>query len=190
MKNIFTLKTLILLSFLLFCLPFLRTCSNSSIEKLNPVISEVLPQNNVSKDSNEKLLQKTLDDRKENIEESKEKFTYSFYGLIDLGFVNKDAKLDSSVFSDQSFYALLSLLLIFISTIFMLFFSFFKRVRLIKILGILNILFLITSMILFYTSKILEDFNQLKVGFYLVLFNTVLIIFSAFKIEKTQKLIK
>ncbi|VXB24844.1 conserved hypothetical protein [Chryseobacterium sp. 8AT] len=39
-------------------------------------------------------------------------------------------------------------------------------------------------MILFYTSKILEDFNQLKVGFYLVLFNTVLIIFSAFKIPK------
>ncbi|WP_411812617.1 hypothetical protein ACLB9Y_06085 [Chryseobacterium scophthalmum] len=190
MKNIFTLRTLILLSFLLFCLPFLRTCSNSSIEKLNPVISDVLPQNNVSKASNEKLLQKTLDDRKENIEESKKKFTYSFYGLIDLGFVNKDTKLDSSVFSDQSFYALLNLLLIFISTILMLFFSFFKRVRLIKILGILNILFLITSMILFYNSDILEDFNQLKVGFYLVLFNTVLIIFSAFKIEKTQKLIK
>lgn len=190
MKNIFTLRTLILLSFLLFCLPFLRTCSNSSIEKLNPVISDVLPQNNVSKASNEKLLQKSLEDRKENIKESKEKFTYSFYGLLDLGFVNKDTKLDSSVFSDQSFYALLNLLLIFISTIFMLFFSFFKRVRLIKILGILNILFLIISMILFYTSKILEDFNQLKVGFYLVLFNTVLIIFSAFKIEKTQKLIK
>ncbi|WP_404985671.1 hypothetical protein ACI513_00365 [Chryseobacterium sp. M5] len=190
MKNIFTLRTLILLSFLLFCLPFLRTCSNSSIEKLNPVISDVLPQNNVSKASNEKLLQKTLDDRKENIEESKEKSTYSFYGLLDLGFVNKDTKLDSSVFSDQSFYALLSLLLILISTICMLVFSFFKRVRLIKILGILNILFLITSMILFYSSDILEDFNQLKVGFYLVLFNTVLIIFSAFKIEKTQKLIK
>ncbi|WP_210150337.1 hypothetical protein [Chryseobacterium scophthalmum] len=190
MKNIFTLRTLILLSFLLFCLPFLRTCSNSSIEKLNPVISDVLPQNNISKANNEKLLQKSLDERKENIEESKEKFTYSFYGLLDLGFVNKDTKLDSSVFSDQSFYTLLSLLLILISTIFMLFFSFFKRVRLIKILGILNILFLITSMILFYNSDILEDFNQLKVGFYLVLFNTVLIIFSAFKIEKTQKLIK
>ncbi len=184
MKNIFTLRTLILLSFLLFCLPFLRTCSNSSIEKLDPVISDVLSQNNVSKASNEKLLQKTLDERKENIEESKEKFTYSFYGLLDLGFVNKDTKLDSSVFSDQSFYALLSLLFIFISTIFMLIFSFFKRVRLIKILGILNILFLITSMILFYTSKILEDFNQLKVGFYLVLITTVLIIFSALKLKK------
>lgn len=185
MKNIFTLRTLILLSFLLFCLPFLRTCSNSSIESMNPVISEVIPKNNVSKANREKLLQKALDDRKENIEESKEKFTYSFYGLLDLGFVNKDTKLDFSVFSDQSFYALLSLLFIFISTICMLIFSFFKRVRLIKILGILNILFLIISMILFYTSKILEDFNQLKVGFYLVLINTTLIIFSAFKIEKT-----
>lgn len=190
MKNIFTLRTLILLSFLLFCLPFLRTCSNSSIESMNPVISEVIPKNSVSKANSEKLLQKALDDRKENIEESKEKSTYSFYGLLDLGFVNKDTKLDSSVFSDQSFYALLNLLLIFISTICMLIFSFFKRVTLIKILGILNILFLITSMILFYSSDILEDFNQLKVGFYLVLFNTVLIIFSAFKIEKTQKLIR
>ena len=190
MKNIFTLRTLILLSFLLFCLPFLRTCSNSSIEKLNPVISDVLPQNNVSKASNEKLLQKTLDERKENIEESKEKFTYSFYGLLDLGFVNKDTKLDSSVFSDQSFYALLNLLLIFISTIFMLIFSFFKRIQIIKILGVLNILFLITSMILFYSSDILEDLEQVKIGSYLVLINTVLIIFSAFKIKKTQKLIK
>lgn len=78
MKNIFTLRTLILLSFLLFCLPFLRTCSNSSIEKLNPVISDVLPQNNVSKASNEKLLQKTLDERKENIEESKENSLIAF----------------------------------------------------------------------------------------------------------------
>lgn len=90
----------------------LRTCSNSSIESMNPVISEVIPKNNVSKANSEKLLQKALEDRKENIEESKEKSTYSFYGLLDLGFVNKDTKLDSSVFSDQSFYALLSLLLI------------------------------------------------------------------------------
>ncbi|MBD3904033.1 hypothetical protein NAL32_04665 [Chryseobacterium sp. Ch-15] len=184
MKNIFTLRTLILLSFLLFCLPFLRTCSNSSIESLNPVMSEVLPQNSISKASNGKLLQKTLDDRKENIEVSKENFTYSFYGLLDLGFVNKDTKLDSSVFSDQSFYALLSLLLILISTICMLVFSFFKRVQLIEILGILNIFFLIISMILFYISDILKDLEQIKIGFYLVLINTVLIIFSAFKIPK------
>jgi uncharacterized membrane-anchored protein YitT (DUF2179 family) len=45
-------------------------------------------------------------------------------------------------------------------------------------------------MILFYSSDILEDLEQIKIGSYLVLFNTVLIIFSAFKIEKTQKLIK
>lgn len=184
MKNIFTLRTLILLSFLLFCLPFLRTCSNSSIESMNPVISEVIPQNNVSKANSEKLLQKALDYRKENIEKSKEELTYSFYGLLDLGFVNKDIKLDSSVFSDYSFYALLNLLLIFISTICMLFFSFFKRIQIIKILGILNVLFLIISMILFYTSDILENLEQIKVGFYLVLINTVLIIFLTFKIPK------
>lgn len=183
MKNIFTLRTLLLLSFLLFCLPFLRTCSNSSIESLNPVISEFISQNSTSKPNNEKLLQKVLDNRKENIEESKEKFTYSFYELLDLGFINKDAKLDSSVFSDQSFYALLSLLLILISTICMFFFSFFKRIRLIKILGILNILFLITSMILFYRSETLKDLEQIKIGFYLVFLNTVLIIFLSNKIK-------
>lgn len=190
MKSIFTLRAIISLSFLLFCLPFLRTCSDSSIESLNPVIEKVTPQNTTSQVNSEKLSQKALDERKENIEESKDKFTYSFYGLLNLGFINEEAKFEPDLLHDRSFYALFSLLLIFISTISMLFFSFLKRFRLIKILGFLNVLFLIISIIMFYTSDILKDFNQIRIGFYLVLINTVLIIFSAFKIEKTQKLIK
>ncbi|WP_326983804.1 hypothetical protein VUJ46_04480 [Chryseobacterium sp. MYb264] len=182
MKNIFTLRALISLSFLLFFLPFLRTCSNASIQRQNPIPNAVFNKNGSSADST--LLQKALDERNKNIEQYEENYTFSFYKLLDKTFINNSKELNSSVFSDSTFYPLLCLLLVFVSTFFMLILSFLKRINFIKILGIINISLLVICLIIFYAIDTIDSFSQIKIGFYLVFINFCLIIMISHKIQK------
>ncbi|WP_267402848.1 MULTISPECIES: hypothetical protein [unclassified Chryseobacterium] len=182
MESIFTLRALISISFLLFCLPFLRTCSNASIQRQNPVPEEIFSKNAGSVDST--LLQKALDERNKNIQQYEENYTFSFYKLLDKTFINNSKELDSSVFSDSTFYPLLCLLLVFVSTVFMLILAFFKRINFVKTLGIINISLLIICLIVFYAIDTIDSFSQIKIGFYLVFINFCLIIMISNKIQK------
>lgn len=201
MKDLIKLRSLLSLSFLLFLLPFLRTCSDQSLDKLIPVPTEIVAQGNetseiaikdtikieaLSKKESDKYLKDALEERKVNIQKAKEEYTYNFYNLLIKAFKSNNKSLDASLFSDLSFYPYLALILFFISTISMLILSFFEKTTSITILGILNLLLLVTSIILYYASEIIVDLNQIKIGFYLTFVNTFLIILLARKIKRKE----
>ncbi|MDH6254032.1 hypothetical protein M2347_003759 [Chryseobacterium sp. H1D6B] len=198
MKDLIKLRTLISISFLFFLLPFLRTCSDQSLEKLVPgpteltakdsissktIINDTIKVENISKQESEKQLKKALEERKINIQKAKKEYTYNFYGIVMQPFKSENKRLSLAAFSNLSFYPYLALLLFFVSTISMLVLSFFERIKAIRILGILNLLLLITSMVLYYASEVIEDLNQIKIGFYVVFINTFLIIIFANRIK-------
>lgn len=200
MKDKIKLRTLVSFSFVLFCLPFLRTCSDNSLDKLVPVptesvatetaadgtsIKDTIKIESISKEASEKNLKEGSEERKISIEKAKKEFTYNFYSLIYKTLNPEDKKLSSTVFSDLGFYPILALLLVFISSITMLILSFRERIKQISLLAAANLVLLITAIILFYASQVIEDLNQIKIGFYLVVINTVLIIILAWKIKKT-----
>lgn len=199
MKDKIKLRTLVSFSFVLFCLPFLRTCSDNSLDKLVPVptesvatetsadelsINDTVKLETVSKEANEKNLKKGFEERKISIEKAKKEFTYNFYKLIYKTLNPEDKKLNSTIFSDLGFYPILALLLVFISSITMLILSFRERIKQISLLATANLVLLVTAIILFYASQVIEDLNQIKIGFYLVLMNTIFIIIVSVRMNR------
>ncbi|WP_179473482.1 hypothetical protein [Chryseobacterium sp. H1D6B] len=147
------------------------------------IINDTIKVENISKQESEKQLKKALEERKINIQKAKKEYTYNFYGIVMQPFKSENKRLSLAAFSNLSFYPYLALLLFFVSTISMLVLSFFERIKAIRILGILNLLLLITSMVLYYASEVIEDLNQIKIGFYVVFINTFLIIIFANRIK-------
>lgn len=200
MKDLIKLRSLLSVSFLLFLLPFLRTCSDQSLDKLIPVPTEIVQGSEtsetvitdtikveaLSKQESEKYLKNALEERKVNIQKAKEEYTYNFYTLLLKAFKSNNRTFDASLFSDLNFYPYLALILFFISTISMLILSFFEKITFITILGTLNLFLLVTSIILYYASEVIVDLNQIKIGFYLTFINTFLIILLARKIKRNR----
>ncbi|ANF52344.1 hypothetical protein A0O34_18290 [Chryseobacterium glaciei] len=200
MKNKLKLRTLLSLTLLLFFLPFLRTCSDQSLDKLIPVPTEITQGSEtvetvindtikievLSKQESKKLLKNALEERKVNIQKAKKEYTYNFYSLLLKIFESGKKEFNTSIFFDLSFYPNLTLVLFFISTITMLILSFFEKITFIKILGILNLFLLITSIILYYACEVIEDVNQIKIGFYLIFINTFLIVLLSGKMRRNR----
>mgnify|MGYP007043759019 FL=1 len=82
-------------------------------------------------------------------------------------------------------YKSLPFFLTLIITCLLIYFSFKREPKIILILSISNFIILITHIFLLYLSDYLEDFEQVKYGYYLFLINLVLIIIESFK-EKTN----
>lgn len=201
MKDKIKLRALVSFSFVLFCLPFLRTCSDNSLDKLVPVptesvateiaadgtsIEDTIKIESISKEASKKNLKKGFEERKISIEKAKKEFTYNFYSLIYKTLNPEDKKLNSTVFSDLGFYPILALLLVFISSITMFVLSFRERIKQISLLATANLVLLITAIILFYASQVIEDLNQIKIGFYLVLMNTIFIIIVSARMNRNK----
>jgi len=202
MKGKLTLRSLISLSFLLFFLPFLRTCSDRSIENLHSEeVSEVLvvdSANKVTKDGDTirifealskqeetKLLQQEKENRIVRIQKAKKDFTFNFYTLL-LETLFKD-KFDGNSFYEVSFYSSLGYFLVLISTIIMLILSFLNKIKTVQFLSLINLILLSSSTILLYFCEALEDINQIKIGYYFVFLNFILIILFSRKVLKENQ---
>jgi len=202
MKYKLTLRSLVSLSFLLFFLPFLRTCSDKSIEhfhseEVTAVIvidsaKTVIKGNDTirifeapSKKEEKKLLQQEKKNRIAKIHKAKREFTFSFYTLL-IKTLFKD-KFDKNPFLEKSFYSLSGYFLVLISTIIMLILSFLNKMKAVQILSLINLILLSSSTILLYFCEVLEDLNQIKIGYYLIFINFILIIvFSGKALRENQ----
>lgn len=71
--------------------------------------------------------------------------------------------------------------------IFLVIYSFKEKPKTILILGMLNIFLLIIPLIMLYFGKIFEDIEQLKIGYYLLMFNLTIIIFESYSQMKPKK---
>jgi len=63
--------------------------------------------------------------------------------------------------------------------------SVFNKTMLIRTLSIINIVLLLGSVVWFYFLEFIENINQLRIGFYLIILNMVLIFVLSNQKQKT-----
>ena len=174
------LKKLTIFSLFILFLPFFQTCSDKNISEnsllRNSPLSEKVIDNpkaeNNGKEYNftfEELTQKKKKTITEFVKLKKE-LTINGYGIGKI-FI-EDIETPQLALLPFSISILLNLLLIF--------YSFKEKPKIILILALINVAMLLITLTLLYFGKILEDLEQIKVGYYLLVFNILIIIFESY----------
>ena len=182
MNNIIKLRGLISLNFLIFFLPFLKMCSG--VEKKSEVVAEtaISVQNNTEPQSDTLVLD-TLEESqplsKPELILDNQGIVYNFYEAV-VYFNFETGKIEDFEFSPFICYPLVLFLVIL-----MFIGSIFNKTMLIRTLSIINIVLLLGSVVWFYFLEIIENINQLRIGFYLIILNMVLIFVLSNQKQKT-----
>lgn len=180
------IRFLSFLSFVIFFCPFFQMCSDKSIkesrfgEKL--VISPSTPKKEMDSIKNAFENKKIISGRK--------KFTFSIYKLVHTTFLKDEFRVNKFIkgLNHIDFYGSLSYLFILINSVILLFYSFSNKLKTAINLSFLNIIFLLLSILFFYLKEgLLEDFNQIKIGYYLFFTNSILIVYFCRKDLKLNK---
>ena len=182
MKNSIKLKTLVSFSFVIFFFPFLQTCSDKNlmefpIHKVEAV--ESLEIDSVNKPDNSPHTQTEILEinNEKDVSLSKKENTVNFYELLNRFFEKTSLRdFSKSTFEDKTFYPLFGFILIFVNSILLLIFTYFNKYKLTFKLGSLNLVLLILSTVGLILTGIVEDINQLKIGYYLFAGNSIFII--------------
>lgn len=174
------LKKLTIISLFILFLPFFQTCSDKNISEnsmlKNSPLTEIV-----------KIQSKTVLNGKEynltfeELTQKKKKAITDFVKLkkeltlngyqIGILFI-EDIETPQWILLPFTISILFNLLLIF--------YSFKEKPKLTLILGIANLIILIIQLILLYLGKVFEDIEQLKIGYYLLLFNLITISFQSY----------
>lgn len=160
-KGALSLKTYASFSFIIFLLPFLQTCSDKQLK-----------ENLKNNFSEEKLL-----------ELKKEKTFNAYYISYNILSDFKSKDLTSSIF-----YAYLIYPIIIVMSIIIFVQSFRKRFKSIFYLTSSSSIFFILSVLLQVYVGIVKDLNQLKIGWYLFLLNSLFMLYFSYKKGFKQKL--
>lgn len=175
------LKKLTIISLFILFLPFFQTCSDKNISENsmlgNSPLWEEVKINDIAKPNGreynltfEELIQK----KKKAITDFvklKKKLTLNGYE-IGILFI-KDIETPQWSLFPFTISILLNLLLIF--------YSFKEKPKVTFILGIVNLIILIIpSLIMLYVGGIFEDIEQLKIGYYLLIFNLIILTFQSY----------
>lgn len=169
------LKKLTIISLFILFLPFFQTCSDKNISentllKNSPLTEEVKSEFKTElngKDYNlsfEELTQKKKKAINDFVKLKKE-LTLNGYQIGKL-FI-EDIETPQWPFLPFTISILLNLFLIF--------YSFKEKPKVTLILSIVNLILIIIPLIMLYFGKIFEDIEQLKIGYYLLVFNLVII---------------
>jgi hypothetical protein len=196
------LKKLTILSLIILALPFFQTCSDKNImensflknspleeELIEPTLTKIVngKEIEISQEKEYKYTFKELTEKKkETIRKFislKKEMTSNGYQLA-FQFVIQIQPKDIINTID---YKSLPFFLTLIITCLLIYFSFKREPKIILILSISNFIILITHIFLLYLSDYLEDFEQVKYGYYLFLINLVLIIIESFKEKINNK---
>ena len=181
MNNIIKLRGLILLNFLIFFLPFLKTCSG--VEKKSEFVAEtVISVENNTEAQSDTLVLDTLESqmlsKPEPILDNQGR-VYNFYEAV-VYFNFETDRIEDFEFSPFICYPLVLFLVIL-----MFIGSVFNKTMLIRTLSIINIVLLLGSVVWFYVLEFIENINQLRIGFYLIILNMVLIFILSNQKQKT-----
>lgn len=191
MKKTSILRTLTALSFLLFLLPFLRMCSVERIKSFTgQTYNEEIwverfmeeHEREPTKKEHQQLMKKLNKEWAEAIQESKQEMSNNFYTMT----WNAVTAEITTVKKDKEFYAFYCFALISISSVIMFCLSFFNKFKWIFTLGITNVVLLALAVVILIATDFLTSIDQLLIGFYLVLLNTLLIIWFARKLHRGQ----
>jgi len=180
MNKIFTLRSLAILSFVIFLLPFMRTCSDEGIKELVKTPMEISEED--SEDA--PVIFSSNEEYQQAIAEEKKNHTFNFYKLSLEPLRNISWKITSDITS----WALLGLSIILILSTLILFFSFKNKFKAVYRLSFANLLILFISTLIFCLTEIIENINQIKIGYYLFVLNSVAIVFFSKKLQREKKI--
>lgn len=166
------IRFLSFLSFIILFCPFFQTCSDKSISNL-PKIKE-----------NNNIFQKN-----QLIKKSKKEYTFNGYQIAyifadETFFIKERRIVDLTDFLDSMIS--ISFIILILFSIWIFYLSLFNNNIIYKI-SILNLSVLLISIILLTLEKNFENINQIKIGFYLFLLNSILIIYFCRKELKLSK---
>ena len=173
------LKKLSIISLLILFLPFFQTCSDKNISentmlKNSPLLEEVKSDSKAKlngKEYNLTFEELTLKKKKAitDFVKLKKKLTINGYQIGKI-FI-EDIKTPQWAIFPFTISLLLNLLIII--------YSFKEKPKTIFILGVINLALLTVPLIILYFGKIFEDIEQLKIGYYLLVFNLTIIVFQS-----------
>ena len=180
MNNIIKLRGLISLNFLIFFLPFLKMCSG--VEKKSEVVAEaaISVQNNTEAQSDTLVLD-TLESQMFSKPEpilDNQGIVYNFYEAVYFNF-------ETGMIEDFEFSPFICYPLVLFLVILMFIGSVFNKTMLIRTLSIINIVLLLGSVVWIYFLEFIENINQLRIGFYLIILNMALIFVLSNQKQKT-----
>lgn len=179
MNKLFTLRSLTLFSFVIFFLPFMRTCSDENVREIvitpMEISSEEREDYPISFSSNEEY--------EKSINKTKKQYTLNFY-ILSTSSLNQFFKsFTFKDFSDNVSIALLGFTVILILSILLVFFSFKNNFKIIYWLSLINLLILFISTLILCLAEIIENINQIKIGYYLFVINSITILYFSKKLQ-------
>jgi hypothetical protein len=150
------LKALTIFSLIIFVFPFFQTCSDRRIIedpmiKGNPLSHEISITGEVLYPKTDKEIKNLFD----NFLQSKRNLTVTGFDLV----------------LSQSWPIIIGLIINLLIVVF----AFKEKLRTVKILTMINFVTFLSFPIILYYSQFLEDINQIKIGYYLSVFNLVFI---------------
>ncbi|MFH6944950.1 hypothetical protein [Flavobacterium sp. FlaQc-50] len=182
------LKKLSIISLLILFLPFFQTCSDKNISenrnlKNSPLWEQVKSVSKIElneKEYNLTFAELTVKKQKAitDFVKLKKKLTLNGYQIGKL-FID-DIETPQWPLMPFSFSILINLLIII--------YSFKDKPKTTFILGFLNIFLLIIPLIMLYFGKIFEDVEQIKSGYYLLLFNLSIITVESYSQLKRKNI--
>ena len=174
------LKKLSIISLLILFLPFFQTCSDKNISentmlKNSPLLEEVKSDSKAElngKEYNLTFEELTLKKKKAitDFVKLKKELTINGYQIGKI-FI-EDIKTPQWAIFPFTISLLLNLLIII--------YSIKEKPKTIFILGVINLTLLTVPLIILYFGKIFEDIEQLKIGYYLLVFNLTIIVFQSY----------
>jgi hypothetical protein len=200
MKKNISLRSLTLISLIIFSFPFLQTCSNKKIKDLPYYKSEFAPFTldtlnidanqteianfKISKKEENKLRAQDKIDKEKWFIEMQNEWTLNAYKI---GFLESIKDFEIDFLKDIGFYISLCFFLFIFASGAMFILSFTIKYNTIFLLAILNLALLICATLLSYFGKVLDEFSQIKYGYYLFILNSILIIMISKKKQNLKK---
>lgn len=174
------LKKLTIINLLILFLPFFQTCSDKRISE-NSMLKNSPLWEEIKKNSKTELNGKEYNLTFEELTQKKKKAITDFVKL------KKELTLNGyqigKIFIEDietPQWSLLSFTISILINLLLVFYSFKEKPKVTSILGIVNLILLTIPLLLLYYAKIFEDIEQLKIGYYLLIFNLIIIIFQSY----------
>ena len=174
------------IAFLIFFMPFLERCMKKEVVEFDENIDSVAIFQSTNKVSNISKLSK-IDSTRINLNKNKEIETekisesnnnlnaYEVAEFLPSVVFNKEFEIEN-LFFGYSFYTYILLL-----SILMIVFSWRRKFLRVRNLAVANIILLVISTILLVKSGVIDEFEDVKYGFYVFLMYSILIIYISNK---------
>ena len=182
------LKKLTIISLFILFLPFFQTCSDKNISE-NSLLKNSPLAEEVKIESKTELNGKEYNLTFEELTQKKKKAINDFVKLkkeLTLNGYQIGKLFIEDIETPQ--WSLLPFTISILLNLVLIFYAFKEKPKVTLILGIVNLIILIIPLIMLYFGKIFEDIEQLKIGYYLLLFNLIIISFQSYSELKRKNI--